>query len=65
MKRKLIRSRPDLDEALATVHKREDSIDVRLALLRRRCPRCNSYLLKEFDRTFCLVCSWEHYSDGR
>jgi len=65
MRRNPIRSRQDLDEALARMPRQEDP-DLLLALARRKCPKCNSYLFKEPpDRTFCLICSWEHYADWR
>lgn len=52
----------NLDEAIP---RQEDTLELRLALLRRRCPRCGSYLFREPGRTYCLACSWEHYGGER
>ena len=66
MNRSPIRSRPDLDADLPPLPRQEAPLEVRLALLRRRCPKCGCYLFREPpDRTFCLACAWEHYGgDG-
>ena len=45
MKRTPIRSRPDLDAALATALKQEDLIDAQLALLRRRVSKVRELLV--------------------
>jgi ribosomal protein S27AE len=60
MKRKAIRGHPDLD-TLARDPPLADPPEVRLALARRRCPRCGGFIWREPGRLSCSQCYWEYY----